>query len=73
MAADEEFGQGWNRIGGVDSTILFDSKHWTAHGQMVESSTMGDEDSGTPTPYSAGPAGEYPDHTVSSDQVTLST
>ncbi|MFZ1941126.1 MAG: DUF5916 domain-containing protein [Terracidiphilus sp.] len=54
---DEEFGQGWNRIGGVDSTILFD-KHWTAHGQMVESSTMGDEDSGTPTPYSAGPAGE---------------
>jgi len=53
---DEEFGQGWNRIGGVDATIRFD-KHWTARSQMVESSTMGDEDSGAPVPYSAGPAG----------------
>jgi len=52
---DEEFGQGWNRIGGADFTIRFD-KHWTAWGQMVGSSTMGDEDSGTPPPYAAGPA-----------------
>ncbi len=55
---DEEFGQGWNRIGGIDSTIRFD-KHWTALGQMVESSTMGDQDSGTPPTYSAGPASAF--------------
>jgi len=55
---DEEFGQGWNRIGGIDFTARFD-KHWTAYGQMVESSTMGDEDSGTPAPYSAGPASAF--------------
>jgi hypothetical protein len=54
---DEEFGGGWNRIGGADFTARFD-KHWTAHGQMVESSTMGDQDSGTPAPYSAGPASD---------------
>ena len=54
---DEEFGGGWNRIGGVDFTGRF-NKNWTAHGQMVESSTMGDQDSGTPTPYSAGPASD---------------
>jgi hypothetical protein len=54
---DEEFGGGWNRIGGVDFTGRF-SKNWTAHGQMVESSTMGDQDSGPPTPYSAGPASD---------------
>ena len=53
--AGEEFGQGWNRIGGVDFTARFD-KHWTLWGQMVESSTMGDEDSGTPPTYAAGPA-----------------
>lgn len=54
---DEEFGGGWNRIGGADFTARID-KHWTAHGQMVESSTMGDQDSGTPAPYSAGPASD---------------
>ena len=53
---DEEFGHGWNRIGGIDSTVRFD-RHWTARGQLVESSTMGDEDKGTPPPYAAGPAG----------------
>jgi hypothetical protein len=58
MYTDEEFGQGWNRIGGIDFTARFD-KHWTAWGQMVESSTMGDEDSGTPPPYSAGPASMF--------------
>jgi hypothetical protein len=52
---DEEFGGGWNRIGGVDFTLRFD-KHWTALGQMVESSTMGTVESGTPPSYSAGPA-----------------
>jgi hypothetical protein len=55
---DEEFGRGWNRIGGIDFTARFD-KHWTAWGQMVESSTMGDEDSGTPPTYSAGPASAF--------------
>jgi hypothetical protein len=55
---DEEFGQGWNRIGGVDATVRF-NQHWTAYGQMVESSTMADQDSGTPPPYSAGPASAF--------------
>jgi hypothetical protein len=55
---DEEFGQGWNRIGGIDFTARFD-KHWTAWGQMVESSTMGDQDSGTPPTYDAGPASSF--------------
>ncbi len=53
---DEEFGQGWNRIGGIDSTVRF-NRHWTGYGQMLESSTMGNEDCGTPPPYAAGPAG----------------
>jgi len=52
---DEEFGGGWNRIGGVDFTARM-TKHWTAYGQMVESSTRGTVDSGTPPTYSAGPA-----------------
>jgi hypothetical protein len=58
MYTDEEFGQGWNRIGGVDFTARM-NQHWTAWGQLVESSTMGDEDSGTPAPYSAGPASAF--------------
>jgi hypothetical protein len=52
---DEEFGHGWNRVGGVDFTARVTEK-WTALGQMVESSTLGTVDSGTPPPYSAGPA-----------------
>jgi hypothetical protein len=52
---DEEFGRGWNRIGGVDFTARI-NQHRTAWGQMVESSTKGDEDSGQPPTYSAGPA-----------------
>jgi hypothetical protein len=52
---DEEFGSGWNRIGGVDFTARM-TKNWTAFGQMVESSTRGTVDSGTPPAYSAGPA-----------------
>ncbi len=53
---DEEFGQGWNRIGGVDFTARMNNK-WTSDGQWVESSTLGTVDSGTPPTYSAGPAG----------------
>lgn len=52
---DEEFGQGWNRIGGVDFTARMNDK-WTSDGQLVESSTKGSIDSGTPPTYSAGPA-----------------
>jgi hypothetical protein len=52
---DYEFGGGFNRIGGVDFTFRFDN-HWNMQGQMVESATLGDDDSGTPRPYSAGPA-----------------
>jgi hypothetical protein len=52
---DEEFGQGWNRIGGIDFTARITNK-WTAWGQWVESSTKGTEDSGTPPTYAAGPA-----------------
>jgi hypothetical protein len=52
---DEEFGQGWNRIGGVDFTWRATGK-WTAQGQMVESSTKGNVDSGAPPTYAAGPA-----------------
>ena len=55
MYTDEEFGHGWNRIGGADFTARLDD-HWTASGQMVESSTKGDLDSGPPPTYSAGPA-----------------
>jgi hypothetical protein len=52
---DEEFGQGWSRIGGIDFTARMTDK-WTAWGQWVESSTKGTVDSGTPPTYAAGPA-----------------
>ena len=52
---DEEFGQGWNRIGGADFTWRAND-HWTVLGQSVVSSTMGTTDSGTPPTYAAGPA-----------------
>lgn len=54
---DEEFGGGSNRIGGVDFTARL-NQSWTAHGQMVESSTLGVRDGATPAPYSAGPAAD---------------
>jgi hypothetical protein len=54
----EEFGQGWNRIGGIDFTARMNNK-WTALGQMVESSTKGTIDSGTPPTYAAGPASNF--------------
>jgi hypothetical protein len=53
---DREFADGWNRVGGADFTARMD-EHWTAKGQILASSTMGDKDSGTPPIYSAGPAG----------------
>jgi hypothetical protein len=53
--ADEEFGGGWNRIGGVDFKARM-GDHWTGLGQWVESSTKGTVDSGTPPTYEAGPA-----------------
>jgi hypothetical protein len=52
---DEEFGGGWNRIGGLDLTLRL-SKAWTVLGQVVESSTQGTTDSGSPPTYAAGPA-----------------
>lgn len=52
---DEEFAQGWNRIGGVDFRARITEK-WTAVGQMLESATRGNADSGTPQTYAAGPA-----------------
>jgi hypothetical protein len=55
---DAEFGQGWNRIGGVDFVARMNDK-WTTQGQWVESSTKGTEDSGTPPTYAAGPAADF--------------
>ncbi|MGD0547328.1 MAG: carbohydrate binding family 9 domain-containing protein, partial [Terracidiphilus sp.] len=57
LYTDYEFGQGWNRIGGIDSIVRFNDK-WTAVAQWVESSTKGNidsVDSGKPPTYSAGP------------------
>lgn len=55
MYTDEEFGGGWNRIGGVDFTARMTDK-WTAMGQVVESSTRGNNDAPS---YSAGPATDF--------------
>ena len=52
---DEEFGGGWSRVGGLDFIARL-SKAWTVLGQMVESSTQGTTDSGSPPTYAAGPA-----------------
>jgi hypothetical protein len=52
---DEEFGNGWNRVGGVDFAARL-SKTWTVLGQMVESSTMEPAQNDQPATYSAGPA-----------------
>jgi hypothetical protein len=59
---DEEFGGGWNRIGGFDFTWRADQK-WTLMGQAVESSThQSRPDSAAtvfPSGYSAGPASYF--------------
>ncbi len=61
MYTDEEFGGGWNRIGGADFTWRA-NKNWTVLGQMVESSTHPSEiESGAeifPDGYGAGPASD---------------
>jgi hypothetical protein len=59
MYTDEEFGGGWNRIGGADFTWRA-NKNWTVLGQTVESSTKPTEMSSAasifPANYDAGPA-----------------
>jgi hypothetical protein len=53
---DQEFGGGWNRIGGVDATLRL-TNTWTADMQWVESSTRArDEDGGS---YAAGPGAYF--------------
>jgi hypothetical protein len=52
---DEEFGGGWNRIGGIDFSARFND-HWSARGQTVASSTRGAASLGSAAFYSAGPA-----------------
>ncbi|HEX5283918.1 MAG TPA: carbohydrate binding family 9 domain-containing protein [Bryocella sp.] len=61
MYTDEEFGGGWNRIGGADFTWRAND-HWTVLGQMVESSTRPSEMKSAaevlPAVYGAGPASD---------------
>jgi hypothetical protein len=52
---DEEFGGGWNRIGGLDFTARI-NPNWSVIGQMVESSSMGPLPTSKASIYSAGPA-----------------
>lgn len=52
---DEEFGGGWNRIGGLDFTARL-TPSWSVIGQMVESSSMGPLPTSKANSYSAGPA-----------------
>jgi hypothetical protein len=52
---DEEFGGGWNRIGGLDFTARLNPS-WSIIGQMVESSSMGPLPTSKGSNYSAGPA-----------------
>ena len=55
---DQEFGGGWNRIGGIDFTAHLNNA-WSLIGQSVESSTMSPSDGVTPSTYSAGPASSF--------------
>jgi hypothetical protein len=59
MYTDEEFGGGWNCLGGADFTWLANN-HWTLLGHAVESSTHSSNGKSAaavfPTAYSAGPA-----------------
>ncbi len=58
MYTDEEFGQGWNRVGGLDFTWRA-TQAWTVSAQTAESSTHGSradsEATIFPSGYSAGP------------------
>lgn len=59
MYTDEEFGGGWNRVGGVDLTWRANDR-WSILAQMVESTTKGSQTSSQasvfPEGYRAGPA-----------------
>ena len=55
---DQEFGGGWNRIGGIDFTAHLNNA-WSLIGQAVESSTMGPTATSGATGYSAGPASYF--------------
>ncbi len=59
---DEEFAEGWNRLGGVDFNFRLNDK-WTTLGQFVESSTRASRaESNTaifPPAYHAGPATDW--------------
>jgi hypothetical protein len=61
MYTDEEFGGGWNRVGGADLTWRVTPK-WTVLGQMVESSTNQSNPNSSatvfPPGYNAGPAAD---------------
>jgi hypothetical protein len=61
MYTDEEFGGGFNRIGGADFTWRLND-HWTTLGQLVESATKQNNPASTafvfPSGYSAGPAAD---------------
>jgi hypothetical protein len=62
MYTDEEFGSGWNRIGGADFTWRIND-HWTTLGQSVESSTNQSNPASMatvfPAGYGAGPATDW--------------
>ena len=62
MYTDEEFGGGWNRIGGGDFTWRANSK-WTLFGQLVESSTKENNPKSQSQQffpgYNAGPASYF--------------
>ena len=62
MYTDEEFGAGWNRIGGADFTWRIND-HWTTLGQSVESSTNQSNPASAatvfPAGYGAGPATDW--------------
>jgi len=62
MYTDEEFGGGFNRIGGADFTWRI-TNHWTTLGQGVASSTKENDPFSTaavfPPGYSAGPAADF--------------
>jgi len=55
---DEEFGGGWNRIGGIDFTAHLNNA-WSLIGQAVETSTKGPTATSSATTYSAGPASYF--------------
>ncbi len=58
---DQEFGQGWNRVGGVDYIARI-TNQWTSQGQWVTSASKGNMDSGPTPTYSAGPAAKLKLH-----------